>query len=121
MKTILVIDDDVLIRQLMQIILNPDGFNTIAAENGALGLKLAQEKMPDLIICDFAMPELNGYEVLKALRQEPKTSNIPFIFLSASTNRGIQDLGIKLGANHYLTKPLLPSELLKVISIYLKN
>jgi CheY-like chemotaxis protein len=121
MKTILVIDDDILIRQLMQTMLNSYGFNTITAENGAIGLQSIEEHIPDLIICDFVMPELNGYRVLKAVREDPNTSKIPFIFLSASPDPGIRDLGIILGANHYLTKPFLPKELLDVIFRYLNN
>jgi CheY-like chemotaxis protein len=121
MKTILVIDDEISIRQLLDITLNLHGFKTITAENGAIGLQLAKKQIPDLIICDLAMPEMNGYEVLKAIRKEPKTSNIPFIFLSASTNVGVQNIALALGANCYLTKPLLPNDLLNLISIYLQN
>ena len=121
MKTILAIDDEVSIRQLMQTILDFYGFKSITAENGAIGLQLAKERIPDLIICDLVMPELDGYGVLAAVREDPKTSNIPFIFLSASTDLEIQDLAIALGANHYLSKPLLPNDLLNLISIYLKD
>ncbi|MFM2314445.1 MAG: hypothetical protein RLZZ04_3721 [Cyanobacteriota bacterium] len=120
-KTILVIDDEVSIRELIETIVDLYGFKAITAENGLIGLQLIKEQMPDLIICDLVMPELNGYGVLQAVREKPKTRNIPFIFLSASINPGIQDLGIKLGANHCLTKPFLPNELLDVIFIYLNN
>jgi CheY-like chemotaxis protein len=121
MKTILAIDDEVLIRQLMQTILDFHGFKSITAENGTIGLQLAKEHIPDLIICDLVMPELDGYGVLKAIREDPKTSNIPFIFFSANTDLDIQNLAIALGADRYLTKPLLPNDLLNLISIYLKN
>jgi CheY-like chemotaxis protein len=119
MATILAIDDDPLICEVIELFLNQQGFSTITARNGAIGLQLAQEKLPDLIICDVEMPELNGYEVLRVLREDPTTFDIPFIFLTGNVHRNSQEQGMTLGAHEYLTKPFRRYELLKVISSYL--
>jgi CheY-like chemotaxis protein len=121
MKTILAIDDEPLIRESIEEFLNQQGFNTITAKNGAIGLQLAKERIPDLIVCDVMMPELNGYGVLSALREDPLTAHIPFIFLTGDTHIDSQLQGIALGANEYLAKPFQRHELLKAISTYLAN
>lgn len=121
MKTILAIDDEPLIRASIEVILNQKGFNAITAKNGAIGLQLAKERIPDLIVCDVMMPELDGYGVLSALREDPTTAEIPFIFLTGNTDSDSQSQGMALGANDYLTKPLMQKDLLKTISTYLTD
>lgn len=116
---ILVIDDEPLIRASIEVILNQKGFNAITAKNGAIGLQLAKERIPDLIVCDVMMPVLDGYGVLRALREDPTTAEIPFIFLTGNTDSDSQNQGMALGANDYLTKPLMQKDLLKTISTYL--
>ena len=93
----------------------------MTAENGRVGLQIVKHQIPDLIICDLMMPELDGYGVLRALREDPTTSDIPFIFLSANANGASHRRGMELGADCYLTKPFMPAELLKAISIYLTD
>ncbi|MEC4817366.1 MAG: response regulator, partial [Scytonema sp. PMC 1069.18] len=94
-------------------------FNTILAENGTIGIQLAKAEKPDLIICDIMMPELDGYSVLKAIRQNFETESIPMIFLTARADRRDVRLGMELGVDDYITKPFTPEELLKAIEVRL--
>ena len=119
MKNILVIEDDDQVRENIAEILELEDFEAITAENGFVGVQLAIEKLPDLIICDVMMPQLDGYGVLKALRQNPATAAIPFIFLTAKAERHDLRQGMNLGADDYLTKPFTPDELRQVIAIRL--
>jgi DNA-binding response OmpR family regulator len=121
MKTILVIDDEAGVRECLEVILSLQGFNTITAENGLVGLQLVKEQIPDLIICDLMMPEMDGYKVLRSLREDPTTTSIPFIFVTADDDWTHRCQGIELGANDYLPKPFMPTELLKIISTYLAD
>ncbi|NJO42329.1 MAG: response regulator [Cyanobacteria bacterium RU_5_0] len=115
MKTILVIDDDKAIRDLIQELLTVEGFNVLAAESGHAGIELAQNHRPDLILCDVQMPYMDGYNVLLSLQQNPSTALIPFIFLTASGTREDLRRGMNLGADDYLVKPCIPEELISAI------
>jgi CheY-like chemotaxis protein len=116
MKKILVIEDEARSRDLFLECLKAKGFYTIGAENGLLGVMRAQEQLPDLVICDIVMPELDGYGVLTTLRQNPVTAIIPFIFLTGSGTKAELRKGMELGANDYLTKPCTLEELLRAIA-----
>ena len=116
MKKILVIEDQPLVRANILEILELEEFNVVGAENGLLGVLGAQEHLPDLIICDVMMPEINGYEVLGALRQNSTTATIPFIFLTAMADKADIRRGMELGADDYLTKPFTTNELLAAIA-----
>jgi DNA-binding response OmpR family regulator len=115
MTTILAIEDERAVRENLQEILELEGFDVLTAENGKIGLKMAIEQKPDLIICDVMMPELDGYGVITALRQNPIAIEIPFIFLSAKSTNEDRDKGLRLGANDYLTKPFTPKDICKAI------
>ena len=115
MTKILVIEDDPQIRDNIQDILELESFDLILAENGSIGLQQAQSELPDLIICDIMMPEMNGFEVLAALRQVEQTADIPLIFLTAKADRTDFRQGMELGADDYLTKPFTPKELRQAI------
>ncbi|HEY9726450.1 MAG TPA: EAL domain-containing protein [Chroococcales cyanobacterium] len=121
MYKILVIEDERVIRNNLLKLLSAEGFQSIGAENGNHGLQLAQNEQPDLIICDILMPGLDGYGVLKALQQNPKTASIPFIFLTAKADRSEWRQGMNLGADDYLTKPFTRSELLAAITSRLQK
>ncbi len=121
MRTILVIEDEESVRLNITELLELEGFTTLEADNGQLGLQLAQTHIPDLIISDANMPGLDGYEVLAALRQNPKTSAIPFIFLTARTQKTDMREGMRLGADDYLTKPFTLNELLHAINSRLER
>lgn len=115
MTKILVIEDEQSVRENILELLDAEEFDAIAAENGRIGLELAQQQLPDLILCDIRMPELDGYGVLTALRSASTTQQIPFIFLSAKAAKTDLSLGMDLGANAYITKPFTLTELLNVI------
>jgi DNA-binding response OmpR family regulator len=116
MKKILVIEDEAQTRDILVESLEAEGFDTISAENGHVGVKKAQEYLPDLVICDIIMPELNGYEVLTTLRQNCLTQKIPLIFLTARTTDVERYYGKGLGANAYVTKPCTVEGLLAAIA-----
>jgi two-component system, OmpR family, alkaline phosphatase synthesis response regulator PhoP len=118
-KKILVIEDEIQICSNIQEILTLSDFLAMTANNGLEGLRLAKAEKPDLICCDVMMPELDGYGVLTALRQDPVTESIPVIFLTAKVDRGDLRYGMELGADDYLTKPFSPEELLKTIRVRL--
>lgn len=116
MKKILVIEDEAPVRANIVELLTEENFNVISVENGFVGALWAQEHLPDLIICDVMMPEVDGYEVLSALREESMTATIPFIFLTAKADKTDIRQGMQLGADDYLTKPFTRGELLQAIA-----
>jgi YesN/AraC family two-component response regulator len=118
-KKILVIEDEVPIRTFFLRGLKAKGFCPISAENGRVGVQRAKEQLPDLIICDIMMPELDGYRVLTTLRQDPATGIIPFIFVTAKEERIDLRKAMELGANDYLTKPCTLEELVRAIKAQL--
>lgn len=121
MKHILVIDDNNDIRENTAEILALAGYKASTAENGKKGVELALKDTPDLIVCDIMMPDLDGYGVLHLLRKNPATEHIPFIYLTAKTERGDFRKGMELGADDYVTKPFDDLELLRAIEIRLKK
>ena len=116
MNKILIIEDDRETRDMFVEGLIEEGFEAIGAKNGRVGIQKTQEYLPDLIICDMNMPELNGDRVLTTLRQNPSTAMIPFIFMSALSNEAEHHEAMELGANDYLTKPFTVEQLLEVIA-----
>jgi CheY-like chemotaxis protein/CRP-like cAMP-binding protein len=121
MKSILVIDDNPDIRENTAEILDLAGYKTFTAENGKRGVEVAMKEKPDLIVCDIMMPELDGYGVLHLLRKNPESQNIPFIFLTAKTERTDFRKGMEMGADDYITKPFEDIELLNAIEVRLKK
>jgi CRP-like cAMP-binding protein len=119
MKTILIIEDNLEVRENTAEILDLAGYHVITAENGKIGIDLAKNNRPDLIICDIMMPELDGYGVLHLLNKNNETASIPFIFLTAKTDKSDIRRGMNLGADDYLTKPFDDVELLDAIEIRL--
>ncbi|MFH0733505.1 MAG: LytTR family DNA-binding domain-containing protein [bacterium] len=118
---ILVIDDEDGLRDNIVTLLTEEGYLVESANNGELGIKLAQTFYPDIIICDIVMRGMNGYDVLRTLFQNDKTKGIPFIFLSARIEREHIRLGMELGADDYLLKPYKKEELLFAIETRLKK
>jgi len=121
MKKILVIEDTPSLREGILEVLHTGGFEVVGAENGRIGVQLAREYRPDLIICDVMMPELDGYHVLAALRQDPTTATIPFIFLPSRGAREDIRQGMGIGADDYLTKPFKIEELLSAVRTRLER
>lgn len=116
MKKILVIEDEQTVRESILDLLEAEGFSAMGGENGKVGLQLARENHPNLILCDVQMPDLDGYSVLTSLRQASDTADIPFIFLTARGTKADIRYGMELGADDYLTKPCTATELLGAIS-----
>ncbi|HEY9876289.1 MAG TPA: response regulator [Candidatus Obscuribacterales bacterium] len=121
MKKILVIEDEKTILRNILELLQEEDFEVISSDNGADGIQMAKEQVPDLILCDVMMPGLDGYEVLKQVRQYPLTATIPFIFLTALSDKAHLRQGMELGADDYLTKPCMPDELLRAIATRLEK
>ncbi len=111
MKTILVVDDEKDIVQLIRYNLEREGFKVEAASDGIEALKKANEVKPDLILLDIMLPGKDGYEVMKSLNQNEKTANIPVIFLTAKSAEFDEVLGLELGADDYIVKPISPRKL----------
>lgn len=115
MKTILLIEDDAALRENTEELLELSDYKVLTAPNGTLGVETALREIPDLIICDIMMPELDGYGVLSALSSNTITQHIPFIFLSAKTEHKEIRKGMDLGADDYLTKPFEEDELISAV------
>lgn len=121
MRKILVIEDNEDIRSNTAEILELSNYQVAVAENGKKGIAKAIENIPDLIICDIMMPELDGYGVLHALQRNDLTKHIPFIFVTAKTERSDFRRGMEMGADDYLAKPFDGTELLNAVSSRLKK
>ncbi|MBW4891020.1 response regulator [Mucilaginibacter sp. HMF5004] len=120
-KKILIIEDNLDIRENIVEILELAGYTVFDADNGKKGVELALKNLPDIILCDIMMPELDGYGVLHMLNKYPGTANIPFIFLTAKAERVDLRKGMEMGADDYLTKPFDDMELLNAIDVRLKK
>lgn len=120
-KKILIIEDNTDIRENVVEILELAGFIVFQAENGKIGVELAMKHVPDIILCDIMMPELDGYGVLYLLNKNTETSAIPFIFLTAKAEKLDLRKGMEMGADDYLTKPFDDIELLNAIESRLKK
>ena len=121
MPKILIIEDDTDVRELLVTSLEGEGFETLQAENGVVGVQMASTRAPDLILCDLRMPELDGYGTLAELRKQQETSAIPFIFLTGMTDRKNVRQGMELGADDYLEKPITVPELVAAINTRLQK
>jgi two-component system, OmpR family, alkaline phosphatase synthesis response regulator PhoP len=121
MTKILVIEDELDVRENLVDLLEANDYEVRSAENGFLGAVLALEHIPDLIVCDVMMPEVDGHEVLQALRQSSTTAMIPFIFLTAMADIQSIRKGMELGADDYLTKPFENIDLLKAIEVKIER
>ena len=121
MIKILIIEDNQDVRENTAEILELANYEVCTAEDGEKGVALAKLIQPDVIICDIMMPEMNGYDVLLYLNKDKKTAGIPFIFLTAKTERTDVRKGMNLGADDYLTKPFEENELLDAVASRIKK
>lgn len=112
---ILVIEDEADLRASIVRFLLAEGYEVLVAGDGEEGVEVAVKSMPDLIICDIAMPQMDGFGTLFSLRENVTTSHIPFIFLTASDRVYDRKFGFELGANDYITKPFSFDTLMAVI------
>ena len=121
MKTILLIEDNADVRENTAEILELANYKVLQAENGKLGVELANSKKPDLIICDIMMPVLDGYGVIHLLSKNQETASIPFVFLTAKSERTDFRKGMEMGADDYISKPFDDIELLNAVESRLKK
>jgi CRP-like cAMP-binding protein/CheY-like chemotaxis protein len=120
-KKVLIIEDNIDIRENIVEILGLAGFEVFEADNGKTGVDLALKNIPDIVLCDIMMPELDGYGVLYLLNKNPETAAIPFVFLTAKAEKVDLRKGMEMGADDYLTKPFDDIELLNAIESRLKK
>ncbi|HYE36385.1 response regulator [Methylocaldum sp.] len=121
MKTILVVENELSIRQLVVQLLELEGYSVLQAENGLTAVEVAETAMPDLILCDLLMPELDGYGVLRRLQENPATASIPLVFLTASAAKTEQENCLQQGAAGFMIKPFHHVELLDLIRSFLPH
>lgn len=121
MADILLIEDNMEIQENTAELLELEGYQVTVAKDGKTGIELATGNPPDLVLCDIQMPEADGYEVLEALKNNPATADIPFIFLTASAEPSEKQEGLDRGADEYIRKPFEVERLLDAISGCLKR
>lgn len=121
MKKILVVEDEQVLQKNIMKILRLEGFEVMGASDGETGVACARQESPDLIVCDVMMPEMDGYQVLQTLQADVETALIPFIFLTAKTDRSDMRQGFEMGADDYLVKPFDADELLRAIEARFKK
>ncbi len=109
--TILIVDDELQNRRLLEALLKPEGYLTVCAANGEEALALIALRAPDLILLDLMMPGIDGYEVASTLKADPATSHIPIVIVSAYSDRSARLVGLECGAEEFLTKPVDRAEL----------
>ena len=112
MHRILLIEDNLEIRENTAEMLSLHGYDVTTAENGTIGLDLARQLLPDLILCDIMMPGTDGYGVFRGLKAHAPTASIPFVFVTASVEKREIQAGLDLGANGYIRKPFEVEDLL---------
>jgi two-component system, OmpR family, alkaline phosphatase synthesis response regulator PhoP len=121
MTQILIIEDEINVRENLIDLLEAEDYEVVATHNGFLGLIWASEHIPDLIISDVMMPEIDGHDILQALRQNSITAKIPFIFLTALSNKNDIRFGMNLGADDYITKPYVRADLLNAVALRIQK
>lgn len=114
-NTVLVVEDEENIRMVIEYNLRMDGFEVYLAEDGVAGLQLARERIPDVILLDWIMPEMTGLEVLTELKHDKNTENIPVFMLTAKVMTSDIERAFEVGADDYITKPFNPRQLGKII------
>lgn len=121
MALIVLMEDDAATRTLVASVLTKDGHQVLSVENGRHGLIMVEDRRPDLVISDVQMPEMNGFEMLAALRQDPALSHTPVILLTSLQERAHVRIGMTTGADDYITKPFRPGELREAVAAQLNK
>ncbi len=119
MKKILIVDDEADIIEILQFVLEAQGYKCITAFDGEEGLKLAKEEKPDLIILDVMMPKINGYKISRLLKFDEKYKNIPILMITARSQEEDRIIGEETGADEYITKPFKVEEVVAKVKSYL--
>ena len=118
---ILCVDDEPLMRQLVSDVLKRHGFEVALATNGAEGLERARRRPPDLIVLDIMMPDMDGFEVCRQLRLDPRLRTIPVVMLTAMQSAKLNEQAFAVGADVCMTKPFVPDRLVNMVNIALQN
>ncbi len=121
MNKVLIVDDSQTLRHMLSDLLEENGMQVVAATNGLEAKKYIQASAPDLVITDLIMPEMNGYELCRWIKNEPSTQKIPVLICSTKSEEFDRYWGMKQGADAYITKPFHPPELLKTVRQLLKG
>jgi DNA-binding response OmpR family regulator len=121
MKRILLIEDNHSLREEIINVLELEGFDVVTAENGRIGLERLKEGLPDIVLCDLMMPDMDGYETLQAIRGNPATQSLPVILLTARDDDQCKTRGAELGADDYVTKPFKIPDLLRALEAISKK
>jgi len=114
-KTVLVVDDEKFVRELIKIKLGRCGLTVIEATNGLEGVEMARTLKPDIILMDVMMPKMNGFEACEKLTSTTDTARIPIVMLTARGEDTNQEKGLSLGATHYMSKPFSPQKLAELV------
>ncbi len=118
-KHILVVEDEIELAEGVQARLYVEGFKTSIARDGQIGVDMARSEKPDIILLDILMPRINGWDVCKILKSDPKTKDIPIIMCTALTQIGDSEKAFKSGANDYITKPYDMNRLVQKVKKFL--
>jgi len=121
MNKVLIVDDSQTLRHMLSDLLEENGMQVVAATNGLEAKEYIQASAPDLVITDLIMPEMNGYELCRWIKNEPSTQKIPVLICSTKSEEFDRYWGMKQGADAYITKPFHPPELLKTVRQLLKG
>lgn len=121
MSTVLIVDDSQTLRHMLSEMLQSSGLTVIEATNGIEAKAQIQANHPDLVITDLIMPEMNGYELCRWIKNEPSTQNIPVLMCSTKSEEFDRYWGMKQGADAYITKPFHPPELVKTVKRLLRG
>ena len=121
MSTVLVVEDSVTQREMISNLLKGSGLNVTIANDGIEALKEIQANRPDLVVLDIVMPRMNGYEVCRRLKSDPKTQNVPVVMCSSKGEEFDRYWGMKQGADAYIAKPFQPTELVGTVKQLLRG
>ncbi len=120
-KTVLIVDDEAPIREMIAVALQMAGFQCLEAENAQKAHALIVDHQPDIVLLDWMMPEVSGIELARRLKREPMTAAIPIIMLTARSEEDNKIQGLETGADDYITKPFSPRELVARIKALLRQ
>lgn len=120
-KTVLIVDDDTDLLEVLSQNLIHAGFSVVTASNGVEGLKMARSLLPDLVVLDLVLPEMDGFTVCERLRRDRATAGIPVLMLTGLTSQLNRFAGLESGANDYIVKPVTPDELVNRVNLLLDH
>jgi twitching motility two-component system response regulator PilH len=121
MSTVLIVEDSIVQREMITDLLKSSGLTVTHASDGVEALDAIQSTPPDLVVLDIVMPRMNGYEVCRRLKSDPKTQNVPIVMCSSKGEEFDRYWGMKQGADAYIAKPFQPTELVGTVKQLLRG